>query len=897
VKHLPNLLIVDDSEENLLFLENLLKKIKANLIQTLSGAEALEKTRGIEIALAIIDVRMPEMNGYELALKMNEERSGDKVPIIFITASHATEMQVFKGYGSGAVDYLVKPVDNHILLCKVNVFLDLFNHKQTIKRDMGLLKKSTDEVTRVNAAIKKSEEKYRLMIETTHESVVVAQDGLLKFVNPMTLSLLGGYSEKELIDRPFSEFIHPDDRSMVLENYRRRFTKEAAQSRYPFRVVTRDGIVHWVEINATLIEWQGKPATLNFLANITERKQAEDALRESEEQHRMLIEASFDLIYVIGRDDMVEYANPAALRALRKSAAEVIGKPRASFFPPAVAAAQKLALDQLFTSGESLSREQKTELAGIVQYQETQLIPLKGADGKTVSVLGISRDITERKLSEEALKESEALLRSVVCNIIELIIITDENGIVSFISPQCESVTGYPPGKFIGKRIPDIIHPDDFERCQIAWNQVFQEEPDLREFEYRILDGQGAIRWISHSAKRIRINDSLFGMQNTIRNITERKIAEQTLRISEEKYRTMLNASPDGILLIDLKGTITEVSEIGLELFGTETRDDIVGKDIFRFVPSGEKNTLKEIIEKATNEGLAQNIELKIRKKNQSIFEGEISATLIQSPDGAPLSFMIIIRDISHRKKMETKQIHADRMANLGEMASGIAHEINQPLNIISMVMDKILFESAKTETIDMEFLKNKSNKIFDNITRIRNIIDHIRAFSRSHDDFVLSAFDINSSIENAASMIMEQFKHLGISLNLQLEKQIPQIVGNTYRFEQVIINLLVNAKDAVIEKKSKQEKYIEMIVGVRSYQEHQFLIVEVTDNGIGISHDDINNIILPFYTTKDEGKGTGIGLSICYQIIKEMDGTIEITSDKLHGTKIKIILDIQKKK
>jgi PAS domain S-box-containing protein len=356
----------------------------------------------------------------------------------------------------------------------------------------------------------------------------------------------------------------------------------------------------------------------------------------------------------------------------------------------------------------------------------------------------------------------------------------------------------------------------------------------------------------------------------------------------------MLNASPDGIFLTDLKGIITDISEIGLELFGTDTRDDLVGKNIFRLVPSEEKNTIREILKKTMNEGIAQNIELKIRKKNKSLFLSEISATLIQDPDGTPFSFMIIMRDISQRKKMEAKQIHADRMVNLGEMASGIAHEINQPLNIISLVMDKILFESANTENIDIEFLKNKSDKIFENIIRIRNIIDHIRAFSRSHDDYVLTAFDINSSIENAASMIAEQFKHLGINLNLQLEKQIPQISGNTYKFEQIILNLLSNAKDALLEKKSKVKEYFDMIIGIRSYQEKQCIIVEVTDNGIGITAEDINNIMLPFYTTKDAGKGTGLGLSICYQIIKDMNGTLEITSDIFYGTKMKIVLDIQ---
>jgi C4-dicarboxylate-specific signal transduction histidine kinase len=235
-------------------------------------------------------------------------------------------------------------------------------------------------------------------------------------------------------------------------------------------------------------------------------------------------------------------------------------------------------------------------------------------------------------------------------------------------------------------------------------------------------------------------------------------------------------------------------------------------------------------------------------------------------------------------------------MVTLGEMASGIAHEINQPLNIISMVLDKILFETARNEKIDIGFLKEKSDKIFENIIRIRNIIDHIRAFSRSHDDYVLSAFSINSSIEDAVSMITQQYKHMGISLDLNLDEEIPLIVGNTYKFEQVIVNLLANAKDAVVEKRTKYQEYTQMNVGIKSYQENQSIIVEVSDNGIGINEDDLNNVMLPFYTTKEEGKGTGLGLSICYQIIKEMGGTIEIISNKESGTNIKLDLGIQKK-
>jgi PAS domain S-box-containing protein len=638
MKHLPNILIVDDYEDNLFLTKTIIQQLKVNLILAFSGPEALEETQGIELALAIIDTQMPGMNGYELALNLNADRSDYKVPVIFMTAYYGHEIEILKGYRSGAVDCLLKPIDSTILLSKINVFLDLFNQKRAIFKKAMQLKKTVDQLTRVNDAFKKSEEKYRSYIDNAPDGIFVADEA-------------GNFFE----------------------------------------------------------------------------------------------------------------VNDAACR--------------------------------------------------ITGFLKEELLKM--------SFLDI--------LSEESF----------------------EDGLTHF-------------KKMVGTSKIDLL------------------------FNHK----NGTKRWCTIESVKLSETRFLY----FAKDITERKAMELTLKVSEEKYKTILNASPDGTLLIDLKGVITEVSEIGVELFGFESRVDLVGKNIFRFFPPDEKNKIKEIIKKTLNEGLIQNVGLKIKKKKNTIFAGEISSTLIQKSDGTPFSFMIIIRDISQRRKIETQQMHADRMANLGEMASGIAHEINQPLNIISMVMDKILFESVKTDTIDIEFLKDKSNKIFENITRIKNIIDHIRAFSRSQEDYILTAFNINSCIENATSMIAEQFKHLGINLDLQLNKQLPQIVGNTYKFEQVIVNLLANAKDAVMEKKNKQKDYCDLIVVIKSYQEDQFLIVEVIDNGIGIKNDEINNIILPFYTTKEEGKGTGLGLSICYQIIKEMNGTIDITSDRLNGTKIKLVLNIRKK-
>ncbi len=370
--------------------------------------------------------------------------------------------------------------------------------------------------------------------------------------------------------------------------------------------------------------------------------------------------------------------------------------------------------------------------------------------------------------------------------------------------------------------------------------------------------------------------------------------ANVALKKSEERYRTMISASPDGIFITDLKGIITEVSNVGLAIYGTDTSKDLVGFHFSRFVPQDEKNRLDEIFEGTMMDGLAQNIEIKFIKMDQTLLATETSATMLHDAFGRPVSYMIIIRDITQRKNLEMQLIHSDRMAGLGEMASGIAHEINQPLNTISMAMDNILMEIASDENIQKDYLKKKSDKIFNNITRIRNIIDHIRVFSWGSDDFMTSAFSINGSIMNALSMISEQFKHHAIDLRLNLNDQIPQVNGNTYKFEQVILNLLANARDALLEKEEKQPDRFDKSIEIKTFDDDQRIFVEVNDNGIGIKEGNLNQVMMPFFTTKDPGKGTGLGLSVSYSIIKEMNGTIEFSSERSVGTQTRIILQKQ---
>ena len=503
-------------------------------------------------------------------------------------------------------------------------------------------------------------------------------------------------------------------------------------------------------------------------------------------------------------------------------------------------------------------------------------------------------DITGLEKSAMLLQQTRQNYETFINSIDEFLFVTDSEGKIIYSNLTMRNRLGYSTTE-LSEMTFELLHPpaERMEALHI-FNSMLTGQENSCNIPLCTKSGEQILAETRISHGKWNGNPAIFVLS---KDITEQKKVEHTLQVSEKKYRTMLNASPDGMILIDLDGKITEISEIGLQLFGSESRDEMIGRHIIDFVPPEEHKVINEMTEKTINEGLTQNMEVIIRKNNEILFPGELSATLIQGPDGEPLSFMIIVRDISQRKKAEAKQLHADRMANLGEMASGIAHEINQPLNIISMVLEKILFDTSRNQKIDIAFVKEKSERIFENITRIRNIIDHIRAFSRNHDDYVLSNFNINTAIENAVSMTTEQFKHMGIDVFLNLDRELPVIYGNTYKFEQVVVNLLVNSKDAVLEKKGLGQDYADMVIGIRSFMEDQSVIVEVTDNGMGIKDDDINNVILPFYTTKDEGKGTGLGLSICYQIIKDLNGTIDIISTRSAGTKIRIMLEIKAQK
>ena len=359
-------------------------------------------------------------------------------------------------------------------------------------------------------------------------------------------------------------------------------------------------------------------------------------------------------------------------------------------------------------------------------------------------------------------------------------------------------------------------------------------------------------------------------------DITERKLLEKELEKSERKYHEIFNNIPNPVFVLDFDTLeILDCNESVTTDYAL-TRDEILNTsflDLFL-----EQN--KEPYERYLRSSAMLNQVKHRGKGNKTIF---VNIRISPSESTGKKVLLITTSDITKRLEAEQQLIQASKMATLGEMATGIAHELNQPLSVIKTASSFFVKKINKGEDIDHQILNSMLNKVDKNVDRASNIINHMRQFARK-SDLSLDKVQVNDVLKNAFDIFSQQLKVRGIEVMWDIDGRLPKIMADPGRLEQVFINLLLNARDAIEEKSAARSASGEKKITLKTWQDGQKVVAEVGDTGGGIPKAIEDKLFEPFFTTKQVGKGTGLGLSISYGIVKDCGGDIRAVSRDNEG-------------
>ncbi|MEP4379162.1 MAG: PAS-domain containing protein [Alphaproteobacteria bacterium] len=524
--------------------------------------------------------------------------------------------------------------------------------------------------------------------------------------------------------------------------------------------------------------------------------------------------------------------------------------------------------------------------------RHVQLLGRGTTDGGTVCVM---TDITDIRLGQEELAEKTTLLQATLEGMGEGLIVLDGHLRAVLTNTRLDRLAvfggdqdllGAPFREILGSIGADIEHIADAPG---------NPEPD-KSLDERLADGLPFQFEITRTGRQIMLvrADPLphGGWVCVFTDITAERRAVAALEESEDRYRRLIEASPD-MIAIQAQGRIVFANAAGAHLLGAASPAELIGRRALDFVHPDNHDSVRA---SKPMSGFHSDIEIhefRGRRIDGTTFEGE--ATGIEfAYQGAP-AVLVIIRDISDRKLAQAQLIQTSKLALLGEMAASMAHELNQPLNIIRMAADAslILMEENKA---DMVSHREEFDRISNQSERMADIINHMRVFSRQEDE-TEDRFNPIACVDSAASMVREQYRLDGVEVRTILPKVAPYVFGQPIRLEQVVLNLLANARDAVFSQKDMlvdgagdrsriEGGVIEVSAFVAGLDDDpagrarpEEVVISVSDNGGGISEENLEQVFEPFFTTKRAGKGTGLGLAIGYSIISGMGGTISVAN------------------
>ena len=468
------------------------------------------------------------------------------------------------------------------------------------------------------------------------------------------------------------------------------------------------------------------------------------------------------------------------------------------------------------------------------------------------------------------LRESQLKYKNIIQESVDMVVIL-KDGKIKFMNPKTLEQTGYTGEELLNKSFIDMVHPDDRIKVTNKYRKWLREDKKIPYLYYfRALKKHGEVFWVEANSVWTEWEGEP-AILNTARDITDRKRAFEELRVMESAISSSIN----GFAFFDLEGRLTKVNNSFLKLWLYKNINEVLDKQLATFIKD-EKEVSK--LFKALHEDGGWTGEMTAIKKNGSFFDTQVSASMVRDVNGEPVCMMASFIDITDKKKLGEIMMRSDKLSSLGQLSAGLAHELKNPLAVISscaqFCMDNMTLDLPVNENFQM---------IFRSSQRASKLINDLLAFAKpSHLEW--KEVDINKVITNMWSMAKLESPPFHINFRRNLKTGLPKIVGDEEKLGQVFLNIIMNAIQAVSSKGT--------VILKTDFLAHQNQVeANVIDDGPGIPDDYRKCIFDPFFTTKDGG--TGLGLSICHSIIEQHNGSIIADNVEGRGTRITVRLPV----
>jgi PAS domain S-box-containing protein len=423
----------------------------------------------------------------------------------------------------------------------------------------------------------------------------------------------------------------------------------------------------------------------------------------------------------------------------------------------------------------------------------------------------------------------------------------------------------------------EIRFLENKELCSLAYLPIRAEKKE----------NFGVIRISSRKPQRftVRLKNVLELIGNRIAAAIENALLQDQVLKSEEKYRTLFDRDPNPIFIITPHTyRILDTNQTAEACYGY-SKSELLGLQFLLLGEEGDADVRNGIQPLEKGQSILFLKKRQYKKGRQPFF---VNINVSRAEYGGRDVLIATTTDITETIEKEAQLIQAGKMTTLGVMAAGMAHEINQPLNVIQLSADYLLKMLNRGQGLEPEEIKRVAADIIASVERATSVITHVRDFSRQAE-FTRSRVNLNDPIRDVFKILGHQLKAHQIELELDLAPDLPPVLADHNRLEQVFVNLVSNAVDAIEEKSAGEAADSERRIVIRSFREGGRVVAEVTDTGAGMTEDVKSKLFEPFFTTKKVGKGTGLGTSISYGIIRGYEGTIDIRSRPGQGTTFRL--------